>query len=251
VLHPDSGKSGTGRNPWCHASVIRTLPDGNVEPKLQGVSRLSRNSRSGFMYRNRVLSTVAAAILSLALVGCTSDGTPEWPEVQPDGTLVLVSGGYGYEAADVVLIDTQRTPEPGDIVQYDDSLNESDCYSFGPGQYLARVVAKPGATVQFHECLFVAGCFLGAIECGPEISPRTENVCWGEEWYENVVGMSLVVPAGEYLSNRWLGQECRQGDGEVRAGSRFTMKSEAIIGVLVKRVGHDDRMQQFLEGIVY
>jgi len=204
------------------------------------------------MSRNRLLSTLTAvAILSLVLVACTSHSTPEWPEVQANGTLVLVSGGYGYEMADVVLIDTGRIPVPGDVVQYDDHLNATDCYAFGPGQYLARVVAEPGAAVQFQECVFVAGCFLGAIECGPEISSRTEHVFWGDEWYENVAGLSLVVPDGEYLSNRWLGQECRQVGGEVTAGSRFTIKSDAIIGVIVKKVGHDDRMQQYLEGIVY
>lgn len=204
------------------------------------------------MYRNRVLSTlIAVVILALNFVGCTSNSTPEWPVVQPDGTLVLVTGGYGYEMADVVLIDTQRAPEPGDIVQYDDHLNATDCYAFGSGQYLARVVAMPGATVEFQECLFVAGCFLGAIECGPDISPRTQQVYWGEAWYEDVVGMSLVVPDGEYLANRFLGQECRQVGADFRAGSRFTVKSDAVIGVIVKKVGHDDRMQQYLEGIVY
>jgi len=85
-----------------------------------------------------------ALVVAWPVVGCVSPadgGTPDWPSVQPDGSLVLVSGGYGYELADVVLVDAQRTPEPGDIVQYDDRLNDSDCYSFGPGQYLAKVIA--------------------------------------------------------------------------------------------------------------
>lgn len=34
-----------------------------------------------------------------------------------------------------------------------------------------------------------------------------------------------------------------------RAGSRFTVKSGAIIGVVVKEVGHDDRMQAYLNGV--
>jgi len=188
------------------------------------------------------------------IAGCVSPadgGTPDWPSVQPDGSLVLVSGGYGYELADVVLIDTERIPEPGDVVQYDDHLNKTDCYAFGPGQYLARVVAVSGATVEFQECLFVAGCFLGAIECGPDVSLRTQQVYWGEAWYEDVVGMSLVVPEGEYLANRWLGQECRQVGADFRAGSRFTVKADAVIGVVLKKLGHDDRMQKYLEGIVY
>jgi hypothetical protein len=198
---------------------------------------------------------VSGLLLSL-LPGCAGDAkqdgnVPEWPSVQPDGTLVLVSGGYGYDVADVVLIDSERTPQPGDIVQYDDQLNASGCQAFGPGQYLARVAALPGATVAFEECAFVAGCFIGAIECGPDIAPRTQGVYWGEEWYEDIKGASLVVPAGEYLANRWVGQECRQVGSDLRTGFRFTIKSEAIIGVVVKKVGHDERMQQYLEGISY
>jgi len=195
-----------------------------------------------------------ALVVAWPIAGCVSpadDGTPDWPSVQRDGSLVLVSGGYGYEMADVVLIDTERIPVPGDVVQYDDHLNETDCYAFGPGQYLARVVAVSGATVEFQECLFVAGCFLGAIECGPDISPRTQQVYWGEAWYEDVVGMSLVVPDGEYLANRLLGQECRQFGAESRGGFRYTIKSDAVIGVVLKKLGHDDRMQEYLEGIVY
>jgi len=203
------------------------------------------------------LSTALVPGLLLALMpGCATEAgqdgdVPEWPAVQTDGTLVLVSEGYGYELADVVLMDTGRSPQPGDIVQYDDRLNATDCRAFGPGQYLARVAGLPGATVAFEQCAFVAGCFIGAIECGPDVAPRTQGVYWGEEWHDDIDGMSLVVPAGEYLANRWVGQECRQVGAELRTGSRFTIRSEAIIGVVVKKVGHDDRMQQYLEGIRY
>ena len=208
----------------------------------------------------RRMSWLAAFLMSglvlTLMFGCTMKSSRngdmmEWPAVQPDDTLVLVSGGYGYELADVVLMDTVRSPQPGDIVQYDDRLNESDCRAFGPGQYLARVAGLPGATVAFEERAFVAGCFIGAIECGPDIAPRTQGVYWGEDWYDDINGMSLVVPSGEYLANRWLGQECRQVGSDLRAGFRFTIKSEAIIGVVVKKVGHDERMQEYLEGIRY
>jgi hypothetical protein len=193
------------------------------------------------------------AFLGALVAGCAPAGgtTPEWPTVQYDGTLILVAGGYGYELADVVRVDIGRSPQPGDIVQYDDRLNGTDCGAFGPGQYLARVAGLPGATVSFEECAFVAGCFIGAIECGPDISPRTQGVYWGEDWHEDINGMSLVVPGGEYLVNRWVGQECRQVGSDFRAGSRFTVRDEAIVGVVMKKVGHDDRMQQYLEGIRY
>ena len=195
-----------------------------------------------------------ALVVAWPVAGCVSPadgGTPDWPSVQPDGSLVLVSGGYGYELADVVLVDAQRTPEPGDIVQYDDRLNDSDCYSFGPGQYLAKVIALPGESVAFQECSFSAGGFTGTMDCGLELWPRTQGVYWGAEWLEDIAGGTLLVPEGELLADRWIGQECRQFGAESRAGSRFTIKSDAVIGVVLKKLGHDDRMQQYLESIVY
>lgn len=195
--------------------------------------------------------------VGIAHAGCapavaTGHGSiPEWPTVQRDGSLILVSGGFGYEPADVVLVDVDRLPQPGDVIQYDARVNLSDCHAFGPGQYLARVAAGPGSIVRFEECMFVAGCYLGAIQCGPDLFPRTRNVCWGEDWYEDIAGMSLVVPGDEYLAHGWIGQECRQVGGESLAGSRFTVKSAAVIGVIVKKLGHDDRVQRYLEGIRY
>jgi len=213
-------------------------------------------SESGFRpipaLRAFVALMALACLAALGGTACTPrDVTADWPVVQPDGSLVLVSGGYGYEVADIVLIDTEKVPVPGDVVQYDDRLNRTDCHAFGPGQYVARVVAVSGAVVTFDECVFTSACYLGAIECGPGISPRTQNVCWGDDWYDDVVGLSLTVPEGEYLANRWIGQECREVGGESLAGSRFTIKSDAVIGVVVKKLGHDDRMQEYLEGIRY
>ena len=195
-----------------------------------------------------------ALVVAWPVAGCVSPadgGTPDWPSVQPDGSLVLVSGGYGYELADVVLVDAQRTPEPGDIVQYDDRLNDSDCYSFGPGQYLAKVIALPGESVAFQECSFSAGGFTGTMDCGLELWPRTQGVYWGAEWLEDIAGGTLLVPEGELLADRWIGQECRQFGAGSRVGSRFTIKSDAVIGVVLKKLGHDDRMQEYLESIVY
>lgn len=200
---------------------------------------------------------LVAAVLGLGCSGCSAMPGGEngdrlqWPTIQSDGSLVLVSGGLGYQTGDVVLVDTDRVPRPGDVVQYDARTNLSDCNAFGPGQYLARVAANPGAMVRFEQCMFVAGCYLGAIECGPELFPRTQNVCWGDAWYNDVVGLTLQVPEDEYLAHGWIGQECRQMDGASVAGSRFTVKGDAIIGVIVKKLGHDDEMQQYLEGIAY
>jgi len=207
------------------------------------------------MPRRWTLSFVwLALVVAWPFAGCVSPsdgGTPDWPSVQSDGSLVLVSGGYGYQLADVVLVDAQRTPEPGDVVQYDGRLNDSDCYSFGPGQYLAKVIALPGASVEFQECSFNVGGFAGTIDCGPELWPRTQGVYWGAEWLEDIAGGTLLVPEGELLADRWIGQECRQFGAESRVGSRFTIKSDAVIGVVLKKLGHDDRMQEYLESIVY
>ncbi|MBN1152492.1 MAG: hypothetical protein JXA58_04710 [Dehalococcoidia bacterium] len=205
----------------------------------------------------RFIFPVMLVGLFAGVSGCSPAGVPsggdtlEWPTVQSDGSLILVSGGVGYEMADVVLIDTECVPQPGDVVQYDAQANGSDCHAFGPGQYLARIGAGPGSVVRFEECMFVAGCYLGAIECGEGVASRTQNVCWGEDFYEDVVGLSLTVPDDEYLAHAWIGQECREIGGESLACSRFTIKSDAIIGVVVKKLGHDERMQEYLESIVY
>jgi len=68
-------------------------------------------------------------------------------------------------------------------------------------------------------------------------------------WFDCIAGGALGVPECELFPDRWTEHGCRQVGADFRAGSRFTVKSDAIIGVVVKKIGHDDRMQEYLEGI--
>jgi len=159
--------------------------------------------------------------------------------------ITLITGGYGYEVGDIVLVDTQQEPKLGDIVQYDWRLNNSDCFSFGPGFYLTKVIGKPGDAVSFEIDYFFANGFTGSL-------PTTKPTIWGSTKYSSVANMKLIVPDGEYMADKWIGQEC---NGKDESGSmlynRFTVKSEAITGVILEKIGHDQKFEDAQKNIIY
>jgi signal peptidase I len=87
----------------------------------------------------------------------------------------LEVSSYGYEMGDIVLTDTKKTPEIGDLVLYDTNVKRSHCMAFGPGVYLAKVIGLPGDNVRFSQCSYEANGCIGSFECGPaygqELSP--------------------------------------------------------------------------------
>lgn len=99
--------------------------------------------------------------------------------------------------------------------------------------------------------MFIASWHVGAIECGHDVWPRTQHAGWGDDWYVDVAGMSLVMPGDEYLASEWIGEECRQQGDEFIMGSRFAVKSDAILGAIVRKLGCSDRMQEYLDNIRY
>jgi hypothetical protein len=160
--------------------------------------------------------------------------------------ITLITGGYGYEVGDIVLVDTRQEPKIGDIVQYDWRLNRSDCMAMGPGFYLAKVVGKPGDSVKFGIDSFFANGFTCSLPAG-------KPTMWGSTKYADVTDMKLVVPQGEYLADKWVGQECSGIDenGSNTPYNRITVKSEAIIGVILEKIGHDQEFEDAQENIVY
>ena len=89
--------------------------------------------------------------------------------------VTLITGGYGYEVGDIVLIDTKKEPELGDVVQYDWGLNKSNCFAFGPSMYLSKIIGLPGDTVSFNVTSFSANGYTGSFPNGQ----LTKPMMWG------------------------------------------------------------------------
>ena len=184
------------------------------------------------------------AILGLMLAGCC-----QYPLVP------LEVSSYGYEMGDIVLIDTKRTPEIGDLVLYDANVNRSHCMAFGPGVYIAKVIGRPGDNVSFSQCSYEANGCIGSFECGPDIWPRTKPTMWGTGRYEDIANMELTVPEGEYLADKWVGLECPPGEydehGSAITYNRFTIKREAIQGIILKKIWHSKVLEEDYKSRVY
>jgi hypothetical protein len=160
--------------------------------------------------------------------------------------ITLITGGYGYEVGDIVLVDTRQEPKLGDIVQYDWTLNNSACMAMGPGLYLAKVIGMPGDPVKFE-----AGSYYAA---GVTVSlPASKPTMWGSTGYADVTNMKLIVPEGEYLADKCVGRECAGTDinGSSIPYNRFTVKSAAITGVVLEKIGHDQEFEDAQKNIIY
>jgi len=159
--------------------------------------------------------------------------------------VTLVPGGFGYEVGDVVIIDTQKQPAPGDIVEFSARTNNSDCMAFGPDGRLARIIGIPGDKVVFGSQSYSANSFNG--------STGYTIAIWGTTRYEDIAGKTLVVPDQEYLADASVGRECTSESipGGSKWYSRFTVKKEAIVGVIVKKLGHDQDFEDRQKRIVY
>jgi hypothetical protein len=164
--------------------------------------------------------------------------------------VTLITGGYGYSVGDVVLLDTQKEPAVGDIVQYNWIINKSACGGMGPSLYLAKIVGLPGDDVIFQQSSYEANGYMGTVE-----NYGTKQVIWGSEKFDNVAGMNLKVPANEYLADRWIGEECIPAEVNwpvsTEAYNRFTVKQEAIMGVVLQKLGHDKEFEEEQKQIVY
>lgn len=209
----------------------------------------------------KIVRVAAMIILSLILAGCAaSPASPVSPASQEKVT--LITGDYGYEVGDIVLIETQKEPQLGDVVQYDAGINRSFCAAFGPGVYLAKIVALPSDRVVFTKDSYEVNGRVYASEyrfyMDNQLHRRPQEmvrVMWGADRYENMAGMELEVPKGEYLADRWIGRECPPGEYDKHGSSifynRFTVKREAIKGILLKTLGHDKEFAEKVKRRVY
>ncbi len=158
--------------------------------------------------------------------------------------------GYGYRIGDVVSVDQGARPQIGDVVYYESTKNEDYCTSFGPGYRLAKIAGKAGDSV-----VYTAQSY--------EIDGQTYDLgktrisgklMWGDMKYDTYPLTVLKVPSSEYMADSWLGFEC-PGDVDSNGNSvmynRYTVKNEAIIGVVLARVAHDDVAEKEILQRVY
>lgn len=194
-------------------------------------------------------SLTLLVVLSFCLQSCAA--LP--PVATQSNKITLITGGYGYEVGDIVRIDTQKQPSLGDIVQYNWFLNKNNCGAMGPSLYLAKIIGLPGDTVSFQQWSYEANGYEVTLERYYEANdrtyqhwPQTVQVIWASEKLDNVAGMNLKVPTGEYLADKWIGYACVPGGYNL-----FTVKREAITGVLIEKIGHDKEFEEEQKRTVY
>lgn len=214
------------------------------------------------LFRIRVILSVrgssmriicSALILLTGLVSFFVQACATEPPAATQNKIKLITGGYGYEVGDIVRIDTQKQPVLGDIVQYDWYLNKSNCGAMGPSLYLAKIIGLPGDNVSFQQWSYGANGYEVTLERYYESNnkiyqhvPKTIQVLWASEKLDNVAGMNLKIPTGEYLADKWIGSACVPGGYNL-----FTVKQEAITGILGEKIGHDKEFEEEQKRIVY
>ncbi|MDO9333961.1 MAG: S26 family signal peptidase [Dehalococcoidales bacterium] len=166
-----------------------------------------------------------------------------------------------HHVGDIFLINIQSSPHIGDLVFYDAETNDSFCMTFGGGVYMAKIIGLPGDTVKFYENSYeIRGKTYPAerryyIGNELKIIPMVlQYVKWGEKTFDNLAGQTLTIPEGQYLTDEWIGQECLPGiifQGSTAMANRYTLKREAIIGVVLVQIGHSWIFERNQKGIIY
>lgn len=164
--------------------------------------------------------------------------------------LLLDVGGEGYGAGDIVEVSPETSElAVGDVVLFDMSKNRSGCMYMGPGEMLVRIIALPGEPFQF-----TAGGVQVRGTDTPVANLRLPLII-GQTTYATFPTDTLTVPQGEYLVNWVTGMECTGRDADGFATSpafwRTTVRQEAIIGKVLRKVGHDDTVADEAEQRVY
>jgi len=173
----------------------------------------------------------------------------QFQQVRPS-KLTLEVDGYGYTVGDIVQIKTER-PALGDVIVYDPFENKSMCLGMGPRMSLGKILGTPGESFSFQN---------GNLKIRTEIVEfdrdySQKNAVFGGRKYENLVGKNIILQTGEYLIDKWVGLECFAGELDETGSSipynRFTVNEEAIIGVIIKKIGHDERAEEEFRSRVY
>lgn len=110
--------------------------------------------------------------------------------------------GYGYESGDIVLIDTQKEPNVGDIVQFDRRLNNSDCTVWGSRIDIAKIIGLPRELASFKQYSYEIN--------GYSVNWTSQGqIMWGNKPLDNAAGLTSTVPDNELLVDKCVGLECQ------------------------------------------
>jgi len=169
----------------------------------------------------------------------TSETRDHFQQVE-QGKLILEVDGYGYTVGDIVQIKTGQ-PALGDVIVYDPFKNKSMCLGMGPSMSLGKTLGVPRETFSFQKSNLKIRAEI--VELDRDYSQQ--KAVFGGQKYENLVAKNITLENGESLIDRWVGLECFAGEldetGSSISYNRFTVNEEAIIGIIVKKIGHDKR----------
>jgi hypothetical protein len=180
-------------------------------------------------------------VLMLASCGGVASTLPsstiKTSSVITSNEMTIEADQYSYTRGDIVRVGGLATIQLGSIVIYDNHLNNTDARMFGPRTLLVKVIGLPGDSVVFDSSSYQANSI--RIALGRQSDGF--NVLWGGVKYATTAGLTLKVANGEYLADRWLGWEVLPedyGKTDAPASNCFTVRSEAVLGVIVEQVGH-------------
>ena len=172
----------------------------------------------------------------------------ESQQVKPN-RLTLEIDGYGYTIGDIVQIKKGQAAL-GDDVVYNSVDNKSMCLAMGSAMSLGKIVGLPGGSVSFQNDGFKIGTEL--IKLDKDYSQQ--KAVFGGQKYNNLP-INIIIKNGEYLLDKWVGFECFNGELDETGTSipynRFTVNEESIMGVIEKKIGHDNQAEKEFRNRIY
>ncbi|MDO8260109.1 MAG: hypothetical protein Q7T50_01265 [Candidatus Magasanikbacteria bacterium] len=164
--------------------------------------------------------------------------------------LTLQTSGYDYTVGDIVQIKTGQ-PTLGDVVVYDSSKNKSTCLGLGSKMALGKIVGLPQETFSFQSAILKIRT--ETIKLDRDYSGQ--KAVFGNQKYENLIAKNITLENEEFLTDKWVGQECFAGELDTSGSSisynRFTVNQEAIKGIIVKKIGHDKNAEDEFKSRTY
>jgi signal peptidase I len=169
---------------------------------------------------------------------------------------------FQYRIGDLVLVQRSAQPDIGDIVYYDADKNKTYCMAFGPSVGFAKIVGLPGDTVTINPEYYVVNgnkyIYEERYYMDQKLHTKQNNLSrlmWGGETYEDITGeIELTVPDDEYLADELIGNDCSPRKPEevnTLPYTRLTVKEEALIGVVVCKLGHSFCFEKRERNAVY
>ena len=191
---------------------------------------------------------IARAVLVGGLVSATTSCLAAEDQATTRRATLSVAG-EGYAVGDIVELAPAEQISVGDVVLFDIHRNNSSCGYFGPGEQLVKVLAGPNEFVVLTE----HGIRIRNEEI-PVINLRFPLLL-GATSYDAPSTTPVAVPPDEYIVDQMTGMECtgRDADGIATgpALTRITVRREAVLGKVLRKIGHDAKIADEMEHAVY